>query len=142
MDFSFSRVLDQHKRSGRTPGSCKRQSPGLRLGRSGEYCGNDNEAYSDRVWDEGATKGGHGDNVNGFSQKINKTARLACCLHLESTKKERKKGATLGFLRRNFNYLPKIETTRTWREGKCECGGFEGHWNGLDSVTCLHFTEV
>lgn len=128
MDFTFSGVLDQHKRSGRTPGSCKRQSSGLRLGRSGEYCGNDNEAYSDRVWDKGDTKGGHGGNVNGFSQKINKTARLACCLQvhtLKAPKKERKKGTTLGFLKRNVICWPKIEATRTWWEGKC--GRFEGH---------------
>lgn len=77
MDFIFSRASHQHKHSERTPTRCTRQSPGLGLGRreGGKgYRGNDNEGYSDQLWDAGATKGGDRGNVNVSSQKINKTA--------------------------------------------------------------------
>lgn len=63
----------------------------VRAGRRGEYRGNDNEGYSDRGWDAGATKGGHGGNVNVSSQKINKTARVACYLLLHTLKTPKRK---------------------------------------------------
>lgn len=133
MDFIFSRASHQHKHSERTPTRCTRQSSGLGLGRreGGKgYGGNDNEGYSDRLWDAGATKGGDRGNVNVSSQKINKTTNgcfqpgvLPSGSHLGDAQ-AKKDGWRSCFLRRKFNYLPKIEATRTWKKWKC--GGFEG----------------